>query len=187
MTDVEIANIVGVLDFHRELRLSSVAELLSSSEDVSNVNYSPEDNHWLQTRFEIGNESKYIAFYRSGTCAIVGCDSFEDLQQYVDLIKEVMSPVIKTEPTLEIKNLVCVGELEQGLDLTHLAIAAGLERVEYEPEQFPGLIYRDSDLPAVLLIFASGKVVVTGITTLEEADRSFGKLRKRLSEWELDT
>jgi transcription initiation factor TFIID TATA-box-binding protein len=187
VTNVEIANIVGVLNFHRELRLSSVAELLSSSDDVSSVNYSPEDNHWLQTRFEIGDKSKYVAFYRSGTCAIVGCNSFEELQQYVDLIKEVMSPVIETNPTLEIKNLVCVGELKKGIDLTHLAIAAGLEKVEYEPEQFPGLIYRAPDLPAVLLIFASGKVVVTGITSLEEADQSFSELRDRLSEWELVT
>ena len=187
MTNVEIVNIVGVLNFHRELRLSSVAELLSSSDDVSSVNYSPEDNHWLQTRFEIGDKSKYVAFYRSGTCAIVGCNSFEELQQYVDLIKEVMSPVIETSPTLEIKNLVCVGELNKGINLTHLAIAAGLEKVEYEPEQFPGLIYRAPDLSAVLLIFASGKVVVTGITTLEEADQSFSELRDRLSEWELVT
>jgi len=187
VTNVEIANIVGVLNFHRELRLSSVAELLSSSDDVSSVNYSPEDNHWLQTRFEIDDKSKYVSFYRSGTCAIVGCNSFEELQQYVDLIKEVMSPVIETNPTLEIKNLVCVGELKKGIDLTHLAIAAGLEKVEYEPEQFPGLIYRAPDLSAVLLVFASGKVVVTGITALEEADQSFNELRDRLSEWDLIT
>lgn len=77
--------------------------------------------------------------------------------------------------------------MKKELDLTHLAIAAGLERVEYEPEQFPGLIYRDLDLSAVLLIFASGKVVVTGTTTLEEADQSFRELRERLSEWELVT
>jgi TATA-box binding protein (TBP) (component of TFIID and TFIIIB) len=53
-----------------------------------------------------------------------------------------MDPVIRELHTLGIKNLVCVGELSPNLDLTHLSIAAGLELVEYEPEQFPSLISR---------------------------------------------
>ncbi len=40
------------------------------------------------------------------------------------------------------------------------AVAAG--RAQYEPELFPGLIYRMKEPKVVLLIFVSGKVVLTG-------------------------
>ena len=183
MTDVELANIVGILDFHRELNLAAVAELLESSNAVSEVNYSPEKNHWLQTRFKFNEGSKYVAFYRSGSCALVGCSSFKQLNQLVELVKNAMEPVIRDPPSLDIKNLVCVGELSQKLNLTHLAIAAGLEQVEYEPEQFPGLIYRGNESDPVFLVFASGKVVITGATTIETANQSFQDFTEKLAEW----
>ncbi|WP_135807239.1 TATA-box-binding protein [Halorussus marinus] len=182
MTDVELANIVGILDFHRELNLEAVAELLESSSVVSEVNYSPEENHWLQTRFRFNEGSKYVAFYRSGTCALVGCSSFEQLNQLVELVENAMEPVIRDTPSLDIKNLVCVGELSQKLNLTHLAIAAGLEHVEYEPEQFPGLIYRGNESDPVFLVFASGKVVITGATSRKEANQSFQDFTEKLVE-----
>jgi transcription initiation factor TFIID TATA-box-binding protein len=40
--------------------------------------------------------------------------------------------------------------------------AQNLENVMYEPEQFPGLIYRMSNPKVVILMFASGKLVCTG-------------------------
>ena len=39
-------------------------------------------------------------------------------------------------------------------------VALRMEHVEYEPEQFPGLIYRGDTGTA--LIFSSGKVILTG-------------------------
>lgn len=183
MTDLTIENIVAVLDFHRELELRAVAELLKTQDTVSQVDYTPEENHWLQTRFLANEESKYVAFYRSGTCAIVGCRSFEQLDAFVDVIKTAMDPVIVEEPRIEIKNLVCVGHLKQNIDLAHLAITAGLEQVEYEPEQFPGLIYRGNESDPVLLVFASGKVIITGATTRKAANQSFQDFTMKLAEW----
>ncbi len=183
MLDVELVNIIGMLDFHRELELSAVADLLKSSDLVSEVNYSPEENHWLQTRFKFNGGSKYVAFYRSGSSALVGCSSLGQLNQLEELVKTAMEPVIRDPPTLEIKNLVCVGELNQNIDLTNLAIAVGLEKVEYEPEQFPGLIYRGKDSESVSLVFASGKVVIMGVTTIESANKSFQDFIAKLAEW----
>jgi transcription initiation factor TFIID TATA-box-binding protein len=55
-----------------------------------------------------------------------------------------------------------------------------LESTEYEPEQFPGLIYRPSDFDAVLLIFATGKVVITGSKDLETAETAFFHLQPKV-------
>ena len=38
----------------------------------------------------------------------------------------------------------------------------------YEPELFPGLIYRPSNMPIVLLVFYSGKVVITGAKSMQD-------------------
>ncbi|MGZ4904706.1 MAG: TATA-box-binding protein, partial [Halobacteriota archaeon] len=43
------------------------------------------------------------------------------------------------------------------------------ENVEYEPEQFPGLVYRMSDPKVVVLVFGSGKLVITGARKPEDA------------------
>ncbi|MFB6295425.1 MAG: hypothetical protein ABEH66_01115 [Halobacteriales archaeon] len=48
----------------------------------------------------------------------------------------------------------------------------GLEAVEYEPEQFPGLIYRPTDVETVILLFGSGKTVVTGGTHPDDAEET---------------
>lgn len=183
MDEVDIVNIVAKLSFGRELALDSVANLLDNSEGVSKVNYAPEKNHWLQSYFTLPNteEEWYVAFYRSGSCTIVGCDSFSILEQIADTVKDVMSPVEwDSEPTLEIKNIVAVEEVGHKLDLSHLAIGLGLENIEYEPEQFPGLVYRTKSPSAVILLFNSGKAVITGIRTESTASEAFDELAQKI-------
>ena len=59
-------------------------------------------------------------------------------------------------------------------------IGLGLEHVEYEPEQFPGLVYRLDDPPVVVLLFGSGKAVVTGGTTREVVERAVEVVESQL-------
>jgi len=62
--------------------------------------------------------------------------------------------------------------------LSALAIGLGMEVTEYEPEQFPGLVYRPRDHECVLLVFATGKVVITGAQGVTEADAAFSAFRE---------
>jgi len=52
----------------------------------------------------------------------------------------------------------------------------------YEPEQFPGLIYRMEDPQMVVLIFSSGKLVCTGAKKEEDVNQAVMKLRQELDE-----
>jgi transcription initiation factor TFIID TATA-box-binding protein len=61
--------------------------------------------------------------------------------------------------------------------LEALALQLGLEYVEYEPEQFPGLIYRPSSTNVVLLVFASGKVIISGTTEQKAAEENLSCLQ----------
>jgi len=57
-----------------------------------------------------------------------------------------------------------------------------LERTMYEPEQFPGLIYRMNDPKVVILLFTSGNLVITGAKKEEEVLLAVTVLKKRLEE-----
>ena len=71
-------------------------------------------------------------------------------------------------------------DLETELNLTNIALSLGLENVEYEPEQFPGLVYRVEEPKVVLLLFGSGKVVCTGAKKKEEIVEAIKKLKADL-------
>jgi transcription initiation factor TFIID TATA-box-binding protein len=92
---------------------------------------------------------------------------------------DIVDPTSDTGFTVQ--NIVCIGELNRNIDLNALSIGLGLEATEYEPEQFPGLVYRPSNHPAVTLVFASGKVVITGTPDLMSAEETFRHLQTRVS------
>lgn len=81
-----------------------------------------------------------------------------------------------TDPEFPVQNVVCTDELPHPVNLKALAIGLGLEAVEYEPEQFPGLIYRPKAFSAVLLVFANGRVVITGAADVKTAKETFSHL-----------
>lgn len=70
------------------------------------------------------------------------------------------------EPTSEINNIVATAEIDSIPPLEAIVVGLGFEQTEYEPEQFPALIYRGGE--SVMLLFSSGKLVCTGLTTIDK-------------------
>jgi len=87
---------------------------------------------------------------------------------------------IKNKPMIEIQNIVASANLKASVDLERAAYK--LTNAMYEPEQFPGLIYRMDDPRVVLLIFSSGKVVCTGARKEEEVKEAVEKIYNQLKE-----
>jgi transcription initiation factor TFIID TATA-box-binding protein len=87
---------------------------------------------------------------------------------------------IKIEPKIEVQNIVASSDLECGINLNAVAISLGLEKVEYEPEQFPGLVYRIDSPKVVILLFGSGKLVCTGARTPEDVEVAVNKITEEL-------
>ena len=181
---VDIVNIVGSVTFQQELDLQELANTFESHERVSSVKYEPSENHWLQTR--IGDDEVYVAFYRSGKVSIVGCDSMEHFHETASVVNEIMKELLQYEyePTVEVSNIVATTSLGSHIGLEKLAILLGLENTEYEPEQFPALLYRIDD--AAVLIFSGGKIVVTGLKkpelAAEVAENVYDKAKSVISE-----
>lgn len=84
------------------------------------------------------------------------------------------------EPEIRVQNIVASGDLHVPIDLNDATII--LNNAVYEPEVFPGLIYRMENPKAVFLIFATGKVVCTGVKKREDVDVSMKKLERVIIE-----
>ena len=63
--------------------------------------------------------------------------------------------------------------------------ARTLPRSMYEPEHFPGLIHRVIEPKAVILVFASGKLVCTGCKEEENVYHAVNELHSLLEEKKL--
>jgi len=72
-----------------------------------------------------------------------------------------------------IRNIVSSADLGERIDLNAVAVGIGLEDIEYEPEQFPDLVYCPEEREVVALLFGTGKTVITGAVRREDALRAF--------------
>jgi len=99
------------------------------------------------------------------------------------LIKKISSAgaSVPKKPEVKTQNIVASADLKKELHLSTVAKGLLLHNVEYEPEQFPGLIYRMDDFGAVLLIFSSGKLVCTGAKKMEDVSSAIDLMKEKLS------
>ncbi len=87
-------------------------------------------------------------------------------------------------PVITIQNFVVSGDIKCGIDLNKATIV--MDNVMYEPEVFPGLIYRMKEPKSVLLLFSTGKIVCTGVKDEETVKLVFDKLYRVVREYEVN-
>jgi transcription initiation factor TFIID TATA-box-binding protein len=133
--------------------------------------------------YRIPDPKAAILIYRTGKLISTGSDSIAAAQDTLRTVVEEFDSLgidISDLDEIVVHNIVTSGELCDGLNLNTVAIGLGLENIEYEPEQFPGLIYRPDDIDVAILLFGSGKLVVTGGQTIEQIDRGFEYVKEEL-------
>jgi transcription initiation factor TFIID TATA-box-binding protein len=79
---------------------------------------------------------------------------------------------------MQVENIVASAKLEGKLNLDKIAFE--LENSEYEPEQFPGLVYRMKEPKVAFLLFGSGKIVCTGGRSTRDVNDAVEKIHKKL-------
>ena len=154
-----------------ELDLPGIAISLEGAE------YEPERFPGLIYRLKDPKTATLL--FRSGKVVCTGAKSVEQVKVAIDKVIKQLEKVgihIKTEPKIEIQNIVASSDLGQSINLNAIAITLGLERVEYEPEQFPGLVYRLDVPKVVLLLFGSGKLVCTGARKPQDVEDAVDKI-----------
>ena len=95
-------------------------------------------------------------------------------------LKSIGYEKINLDPEIHVQNIVASADLKTRLNLNAVALGLGLENIEYEPEQFPGLVYRIKKPKIVVLIFSSGKLVITGGKSPEACEEGARIVRMQL-------
>jgi transcription initiation factor TFIID TATA-box-binding protein len=172
---MNVVNIAAVGDLQHEIDIEALVE----DAPLPVANYDPKFN---ASFFRFTEDGELVILYTSGKYILRGGDEFETMyavnERFLGMLDELGIPVETAR--LEVKNVVAVGDLDQEVNLNALMIELGMENVEYEPEQFPGLVYRPDGTNCVLLVFGSGKVVITGGKTPEEDEEALTALSDRL-------
>ena len=87
----------------------------------------------------------------------------------------------KPEPkNIRIVNIVVSTSFEKAVPLEKMA--ATLSNTEYNPEQFPGLVYKLVEPNATFLLFSNGKLVCTGTKNRAQLEDSMKQLNKKIKE-----
>jgi len=157
------------------LDLQAIALALTGSE------YEPEQFPGLIYRLKEPKTAPLL--FRSGKVVCTGAKSLDDVHKAIRKVaKQIEDAGIKvnTDPDVEVQNIVASSDLETKINLNAIAISLGLEKVEYEPEQFPGLVYRIDDPKVVVLLFGSGKLVCTGARKPDDVKRAVEKITEEL-------
>jgi len=176
MIKIKVENIVASTTFADKLDLDMIAQSLEDAE------YEPEQFPGLVYR--ISDPKTATLLFRSGKANCTGAKNVEDVRKTVDIIADRLKKLgvdVYKKLDIVIQNMVAMADLKAELNLTEVATGLGLENVEYEPEQFPGLVYRIKEPKVAMLLFTSGKIVCTGAKSTEDALKAVEKLEKELS------
>jgi len=172
---VNIENVVASATLKQNVDLNTVVK------NYPGVEYRPEQFPGLVFRLKKPKTATLI--FNSGKMVCTGAKSEKEAKRAVlKVIEELKKSgiVIVSKPELKIQNIVASANLNGMIDLEKSAYTLG--RTMYEPEQFPGLIYRMDDPKVVILLFASGKLVCTGAKKEEDVFMAVEKLHQRLED-----
>ena len=173
---IEIQNVVASVTLNQSFDLLSIVKALPGT-----VEWKPDEFPGLV--FKLKDPKTATLIFSSGKMVCTGAKS-EDLakkavRRVVDQLKS-HGILIIGEPIIQVQNVVASASLGGRIDLERSTFSLG--RTMYEPEQFPGLIYRMDAPKVVILIFASGKLVCTGAKKEAEVGEAVRKLQARLEE-----
>lgn len=175
---VNIENVVASATLKQRVDLNAVVK------GYPGVEYRPEQFPGLVFRLKRPKTATLI--FNSGKMVCTGAKSEKEARRAVmRVIKELKKSgiIIISKPELKIQNIVASAGLGGMIDLEKSAYVLG--RTMYEPEQFPGLIYRMDDPKVVILLFASGKLVCTGAKREEDVYLAVNRLHERLEKEKL--
>ena len=177
-TFINIENVVATAAIKQDIDLNSIVRVFPG------VQYLPEVFPGLVYRLKKPKTATLI--FSSGKMVCTGAKSERQAKKTVMKVVDHLRRngiVTVGKPDIQIQNIVASAGLDGTIDIEKATYS--LKRTMYEPEQFPGLIYRMEEPKVVILIFRSGKLVITGAKKEEEIRRAASTLQETLEEKEL--
>lgn len=175
VSDIQIENVVASATLKCKIPLDKIVAKIPGTE------YEPEQFPGLVYRIDEPKAASLI--FSSGKIVCTGGKSPKLAKKAVKkIIKSIKDAGIKIKgkADISIQNIVASAKIGSMLKLNEIAFT--LPNAEYEPEQFPGLVYRIKDPKVAFLLFGSGKIVCTGGRNVKDVKRAIKKLEDELKE-----
>ena len=170
---LKVQNIVATTSLGKPISLTKLARTQSNTE------YNPETFPGLILR--VKKPKSAVLVFTSGNLVCTGTKSIQQVKQVIDIVIKQLRKInvkITDKPKINVQNIVASGSINIVLNLNVLALE--LENTEYEPEQFPGLVYKLVEPTATFLLFSNGKLVCTGTKNKQQLDDSMKQLVKNI-------
>ena len=182
-----------MVDVNDSIRIENVVATATLNQRFD-LNAIVKGNPWVEYNpkrfpglvFRIKRPKTAILIFSTGKMVCTGAKSEKLAKKAIKkVVKELKTSgiIIPGKPEIKVVNMVASANLLGRIELEEAAYS--LDRTMYEPEQFPGLIYRMDEPKVVILLFATGKLVCTGATKEEDVYEAVAKLHKNLKEKEL--
>src|SRR3989339_708471 len=178
--DIKVVNIVVSSSLEHDIPLEKMAATLSNTE------YNPEQFPGLVIRIKEPKTSALI--FSSGKVVCTGARTIDKVHESIGKIIKSLEKIgikITIKPEINIQNIVASGSV--GMDLNLNVLAMKLQNTEYEPEQFPGLVYKvnvepkgEKSFKATFLLFSNGKIVCTGTKSEHQVNQALDTLIENL-------
>jgi transcription initiation factor TFIID TATA-box-binding protein len=170
---INIENVVASATLNQNISLTAIVRTFP------HVEYRPEQFPGLVYRLKKPKTATLV--FSSGKMVCTGAKTERQAKQAIMKVVDDLKSngiTITGKPQIQIQNIVASGGLGGYIDLEKCAVS--LEKMMYEPEQFPGLIYRMDEPKTVMLLFSSGKLVCTGTKKEEDVGIAIKKLKETL-------
>jgi transcription initiation factor TFIID TATA-box-binding protein len=174
-SSLKVQNIVATTSLNVSVPLTKLAR------SHGNTEYNPEQFPGLVLR--IPKPKSAVLVFSSGNLVCTGTKSIGQVKQVIKAVIRQLGKIgirVKDKPKIKVQNIVASGNIDMRLNLNLLALE--LENTEYEPEQFPGLVYKLTDPTATFLLFTNGKLVCTGTKNRPQLEDSMKKLIHNIKE-----
>ncbi len=169
----KVQNIVATASLGKPVPLTKLARTQPNTE------YNPETFPGLVLR--VKEPKSAVLVFSSGNLVCTGTKSIAQVKQVIDAVIKQLRKInvnITAKPKITVQNIVASGSINLKLNLNFLALE--LENTEYEPEQFPGLVYKLVEPSATFLLFSNGKLVCTGTKNKQQLEDSMQQLSKNI-------
>ena len=174
-SNYKIQNIVATASLGKPVPLTKLARTQPNTE------YNPKTFPGLVLR--IKEPKSAVLVFSSGNLVCTGTKSTAQVKKVIDAVIKQLKKInvnITVKPKITVQNIVASGTIELKLNLNFLALE--MENTEYEPEQFPGLVYKLVEPNATFLLFSNGKLVCTGTKNRNQLEESMKQLLKNVKE-----
>ena len=172
-TSLKVQNIVATTSLGKDVSLTKLARTQPNTE------YNPDTFPGLVLR--IKKPKSAVLVFSSGNLVCTGTKSVAQVKEVVQQVIKQLKKIgvhVTDKPKITVQNIVASGSINLDLNLNLLSLE--LENTEYEPEQFPGLVYKLTEPTATFLLFSNGKLVCTGTKNRQQLDDSMAQLNKNV-------